>query len=455
MNEIKQQLIAKIGDTTERENRVRQQVNLKKVQQPVEKKSEWAYYSTIVAFIGVLSFFIYLIPSSLPWGEEQLTGNEPPGIVTPLDEDDEEIVSTPNEEEGTLVLGKGEYYEVLKQYFPPNESEAVFSGGLENSGLTIQTVWLNDFYVKQVLNSDFGMTERIYRINDDQIELVIEEMVDETGSNQWLIEELNKLPVVQVVLKAPFKVGDQYGDWTVIDTSEQMKTTYGRFKNVIVVENTSDDIQMRKYYVQGFGEVKWESADFNEENSEYEVFINTELASFNNTEEEEKTPYQFDTKVELNYSAEAENHSGWKTSPDGRQQATIDGKLEHASEEGEALLVIENIQTKEATIYQLRDNELSQFTPKVVEWIDENRVFVIIGRSYGMVTRGGKLYELNLKDNSVTPIIEDLTAREEIMSLKVNEDGTFTYQKHVYDNDDYNYDETHIEEGTLPIPAPR
>lgn len=69
-----------------------------------------------------------------------------------------------------------------------------------------------------------------------------------------------------------------------------------------------------------------------------------------------------------------------------------------------------------------------------------------------MVTTGGKLYELNIKDNIVTPIIEDLAPREEIMSLTVNEDGTFTYQKHVYDNDDFNYDEAHIEEGTLTIP---
>lgn len=273
MNEIKQQLIAKIGDTSEREIRVQQQVNLKKIQQPKETKREWVYYSTIVAFIGVLSLLIYLIPSALNEGEGTQTANEQPQVAIPLDEDDEETVSTPDEEKGT--------------------------------------------------------------VNDSEVE--------------------------------------------------------------------------------------------------------------------EKTPSQFEAKVETNYRAE--NHSGWKTSPDGSQQATINGKLEHASEEGEAVLVIENIKTKEATIYQLRDNDLSQYTPKVVEWIDDHRVFVIIGPSYGMVTRGGKLYELNLKDNVVTPVIEELTLREEIMSLKVNADGTFTYQKHVYNNDDYNYDETHIEEGTLPIPV--
>lgn len=444
MNEIKQQLISKIGDTSERENRVRQQVNLKKIQQSVEKKNEWPYYSTIIAFIGVLSFCIYLIPSSQP-----VTGNESPQVSIPIDEDDEETVSTPNTEEGIVDLVKGEHYELLKQYFPPNESVAIFSGGFENGGVEIQTVWLNDYYVQQISSNDGGIVELIYRLNGDQVELVYQDMIDGSVKSNMSSGELNELPSLEVVFKAPFKVGDQYGDWTVIETSEQMKTSYGSFTNVIVIENTSDDIWTRKYYAQGFGEVKWESAERNKENNEYyEVFISTELVSI-----KVKTPSQFDVKVELNYKAE--NHSGWKTSPNGSQQATINGKLEHASEEGEALLVIENMKTKETTIYQLRDNDLSQYTPKVVEWIDENRVFVIIGPSYGMVTRGGKLYELNLKDNRVTPVIEDLSVREEIMSLKVNADGTFTYQKHVYDTDDMNYDETHIEEGTLPIPAPK
>jgi len=76
----------------------------------------------------------------------------------------------------------------------------------------------------------------------------------------------------------------------------------------------------------------------------------------------------------------------------------------------------------------------------------------IIGPAYGMVTTGGKLYELNIKDNVVMPVIENLGAREEIMSVKVNKDGTFTYEKHVYDTDQMEYDESHVEVGTLPIP---
>lgn len=441
MNEIKQQLIEKIGDTSERATRIQQHVNFKKLQQPVVVKSQWAYYSTIVAFIGVIAFCIFLIPSAINTGEGKLTEQEPQEIVIPTEEDDD-----------TVVEEKGEYYALLKQYFFSDESEAVFLGGFENGGFTVQTFWLSDHYVQQVLSSDAGIVERIYRLNGDQIELVFEELIDDTVRSQMSTDELNKLPMLQIVLKAPFKIGDEYGDWTVIETSGQVTTTYGSFSNVLVVENTDDDVRMRKYYVQGFGEVKWETAFLNKESDEYEMFMTTDFATLDPPPSvEEKTPSHFDAKVETNY--EADFHSGWKTSPGGLQQATIDGKGESASEEGEAVLVIENLETSESIIYKLKDNDLSQYTPKVVEWIDEKRLFVIVGFAYGMVTTGGKLYELNVQDNIVTPVIEDLTFREEIVSLIVNEDGTFTYQKRVYDNDNYSYNESHIEEGTLPIPS--
>ncbi|WP_252503105.1 DUF4652 domain-containing protein [Sporosarcina sp. Marseille-Q4943] len=155
----------------------------------------------------------------------------------------------------------------------------------------------------------------------------------------------------------------------------------------------------------------------------------------------------FEIKVGANYDiADATSHSGWKTSPDGLQRATIDGKGEHAFEEGEALLVIENLKTNQSTIYRLKDNSDAQNTPKYVEWIDENRLFVIVGFAHGTVTKGGRLYEMNLEDNTVIPVFEDQAVNEEITSIKANADGTFTYEK--YDV----FSESYVEEGTLPFP---
>ncbi|MCZ8535959.1 DUF4652 domain-containing protein [Paenisporosarcina quisquiliarum] len=437
MNDIKQQLITKIGDTSERSARVQQQVNLKKNQQPEGKKIHWGYYATIAAITGVLALGMNLLPSVLNENPGQLNEPEPQEIVSPNEEDSESV-----------VLEKGEYYELLKQYFFPQESEVDFIGGFENGGLNIQTLWLNDFYVQQVLTNDGGITKHIYRINGDQIELVYDEMIDGTAPSQISIDELNKLFPIQIVIKAPFNLGDQYGDWTLIDTSGEVTTYYESFSNVLILENSYDDSRIRKYFVKDYGMVKWESAELNKDSGEYEVFITTEQITVYSPPEQ--TPSHFKATIMPNYVADF--HSGWKISPDNSLRATINGKGETAGEEGEAVLVIENLATSETTIYALKDNYFGQFTPKKIEWIDENRLFVIIGASHGMVTVGGKLYELNISDNVVTPVIEDLGVREEIMSVKVNNDGTFTYEKHVYDTDQMEYNDSHVEEGTMPIP---
>jgi len=441
MNDIKQQLLSKIGDTSVRETRIKQQVNLKKIQQPQRKKMHWAYYGALVAMIGVLTFSINFFPSVLNEKTSNLHDVKPLEIVPPDDESDD-----------TAVLEKGEYYELLKQKFFPEESEAEFVGGFENLGLNIKTFWLSDYYVQQILSSYGGTIENIYRINGNQIELVYEEMIDGSDRSQMSTDELNRLPVLQIALKAPFELGDKYGDWTLIETSGQVDTAYGSFSDVLVFELVSDETRLRKYYAQSLGMVKWETAFYTQESNEYEIMIQTELSSINPSPVlGNKTPFHFDTKVHLTYTAES--HSGWIISPMGLKQATIDGRGEKASEEGEAVLVVQNLDPSETTIFKLKNNENGQYTPKQLAWIDDNRLLIIIGYAHGTVTTGGKLYELNVNDNVVKPVIEDLTIKEEITSVKVNKDGTFTYQKHVYDTDNFSSHESHVEEETMTIPA--
>lgn len=437
MNEIKQQLLTKMGDTSERVHRIQQQVNLKKSKNTKENKERWVYYGILITFIGILAFSANLWSSKFTNENGQLTE---PGLVVPSEKEDK----------GT-TLEKGDGYEELKQYFPPHGAEAIFLGGFENGGSTTQTYWLNEHHVQQIMSNDGGSVESVYRINGSKVEIVYQEMVDSTsGRLQWTTEELNKLPNGELFLEAPLKKGDKYGDWTIIDTLGKVTTTYGEFTNVLIFESIKDDYRMKRYYVQGYGEVKWENDFMNEESGQYEPIIYTDLATFTLTEEEIVIPAHFDVKKENNFTSSY--HTNWQTSPSGNQQATIDGIHAQAGEEGEDILVIENLETDESTIFKLKDNEHGQYTPKKVEWIDEDRMFVIIGYAYGMVTVGGKLYELNIKDNILTPVITDLTPREEIMSVKVNQDGTFTYEKHVYDTDMMDPSESHVEEGVLPIP---
>lgn len=214
-------------------------------------------------------------------------------------------------------------------------------------------------------------------------------------------------------------------------------------------------IQNKGYYPSGAISITSDKLiigeDFNEISTQQYETISSLLSEVQDRGYDRVSNELFEIKVGANYDiANANSHSGWKTSPDGLRQATIDGKGEHAFEEGEALLVIENLKTNKSTIYKLKDNSVAQNTPKYVEWIDENRLFVIVGFAHGTVTKGGRLYEMNLEDNTVIPVFEDLAVNEEIMSIKANDDGTFTYEKHVYV--DESYSEGYVEEGTLPFP---
>ncbi|PLS19039.1 hypothetical protein CVD28_01140 [Bacillus sp. M6-12] len=153
--------------------------------------------------------------------------------------------------------------------------------------------------------------------------------------------------------------------------------------------------------------------------------------------------------VEENKEYEASFHSGWKASPSAKKQATIDGRGEGAVEEGQALLVVQDKEKGYSNLYSMKESSNGQSSPKYVEWIDENRLYVIIGFAYGTVSKGGELYELNLRDHSLTPVITGLKDNEEVVSIKQDKKGNFIYEKHIYD--DENLTVGHFEEGTLPI----
>ncbi|SES02535.1 protein of unknown function [Gracilibacillus ureilyticus] len=126
----------------------------------------------------------------------------------------------------------------------------------------------------------------------------------------------------------------------------------------------------------------------------------------------------------------------WESSPDGTKEVLIDGRGQYAIEEGIGTLVLHD---KGKDTYQLITlaNKESQDTIKAVEWIDNKQLFIIVGMSFGMVSKGGQLYEVSLKDFSVKKVFPNLTEKEEISSIENNGDGTFTYELHTYEDDTY------------------
>lgn len=345
---------------------------------------------------------------------------------------------------GNEISNENHYNSLLKSYFFPTEnSDAYYLGGFENGGEKVQTKWISDEFVQQIRSNGGATVQRIYKIKDNQIDMVYEEMIDEFNPASLSIEELNKLPTMNTIMKAPLKIGEQFDEWKVIDLNGEISTFYSSFTDVLILENQSEDSITRKYYAKGYGEVKLEFEFYNEEIGKYEKSdFNTELSSFGPIMNEVQGNYIFrvfeENDIDINSIDEV------KISPMETKRAILHGR--GGDFEGINQLVVENLETGKFTIYKYR-HEGEQNTPKEIEWIDENRLYVIVGYGFGTVTMGGQLYELNITNHSIKPVFDNLTEKEEIMSVKSNGDGTFTYKKHVYEDD--NYSVGHVEEGII------
>ncbi|MFC4353525.1 hypothetical protein ACFO0S_00420 [Chryseomicrobium palamuruense] len=96
MNEMRDQLNAKIGDVSSRAIRVQHQVNLKKNQHPSKVKVQWSYYATMAAFIGVLVLSINLLSSPFTDDRGQLNPVEPSESAIPPTTEDDGVIEKPD-----------------------------------------------------------------------------------------------------------------------------------------------------------------------------------------------------------------------------------------------------------------------------------------------------------------------------------------------------------------------
>lgn len=158
------------------------------------------------------------------------------------------------------------------KYFLQNGKKAFYLGeGIEFATYNVQTNWLNDKYVQHIQDDGAVLVQRIYRITDTAIEVVVDETIQgdklETPSIEWL----DNVKAMDTLLKAPLKKGTTFGNWEITDTNATVETPLQTFKNVIVVEDKEEDYLDTRYYAEGFGEIKSIYHMQMEENEEYNI----------------------------------------------------------------------------------------------------------------------------------------------------------------------------------------
>ena len=335
------------------------------------------------------------------------------------------------------VLEPGEYDDLLRTYFPEDQSKKLMFDSA-NGEYTVETYWLSKNYIKEVRKADFE-TYTYYRIANNKIDIVFENILNNTEPKDYTVDELNKMDAILTLVEAPFREGHSasVGEWYV----KEVDATVGMFKNVLVLERNDVGYILTYLLAPRYGHI------YSEGSKDGEVGITISFGQL--TTALDGGLMRFD-KIE-NVEIEPTFHTPWQESPLGKRRFTLIGKGEQGGEEGVGQILIEDLENDIQTIFSLTNVPYGQITPKTMEWIDEERLFVIIGMAHGTVTVGGELYILNVTENTLTPVITELSVREEISDIYRVDDKTFTYEKFTYLTDMMDFNESKTEMGTIKI----
>jgi len=144
-------------------------------------------------------------------------------------------------------------------FFLTDGSKAHYLGeGNEFAELDIEVAHPYENYVIVHENNGGSMVRHIYKIEKDKIDILEEMMVDYKEDFPTL-DELDAMNPTGIYLQKPLKVGTTFNNWTIVQTDVTVETPYKKFENALVIEMKDKDFINRKYFVEGFGEVKRES----------------------------------------------------------------------------------------------------------------------------------------------------------------------------------------------------
>ena len=147
----------------------------------------------------------------------------------------------------------------LTDLFLPDGSKAHYLGeGNEFAELDVEVTRPFENYVVVHENNGGSLVRHIYKIEPDKISILDEktvELVKDFPSQA----ELDAMNPSGIYLKKPLKKGTTFDTWTIVEMDTTVDTPYKKFDHAFVIEMKTDDFVNRKYFVEGFGEVKRES----------------------------------------------------------------------------------------------------------------------------------------------------------------------------------------------------
>lgn len=170
--------------------------------------------------------------------------------------------TNPNEQKGNTEESNekpNQNDQTLLDYFLPDGSKAQFKGeGNEFAELDIDFAHPYEDYVILHENNGGALIRHIYRVGKDEIS-IMEKKAVELNENFPSLQDIEAMEPIGIYLKKPFEVGTTFDGWEIVETDVTVETHYETFDHAFVIEEKGDGFVNRKYFVEGFGEVKRES----------------------------------------------------------------------------------------------------------------------------------------------------------------------------------------------------
>jgi len=125
----------------------------------------------------------------------------------------------------------------------------------------------------------------------------------------------------------------------------------------------------------------------------------------------------------------------WKNSTDGKSSAAIDIAPEKDVDFGIHAVYIKNMATNEIVRYEVINNE-RQFTPRNIEWWDNDHLIIVAGLGFGTVAYGTEVYSLDVNTSELSTLYQTINNKQQILNLeKVEKD--LILQLLIYEDDNY------------------
>ena len=125
----------------------------------------------------------------------------------------------------------------------------------------------------------------------------------------------------------------------------------------------------------------------------------------------------------------------WETSTDGKSSAAIDIEIERDVDFGIRVIYVKDIKASKIVKYEILNNTM-QFTPRNIEWWDNQHLIIVAGFAYGTISQGSQVYSLDINTQDISLLHRRKDTKQEItevkrvkndliLDLKIYEDDTF------------------------------